>query len=447
MRGKDKFINIICAGLLLAAMVLALAIFYNHSARFDFTALKKFSLSLQSHNIVKGLKIDITAIAFYRSDKDMQAMKDVLDIYKFANPKFTYRFVDIQKEPDTAKLFKVTYPGMVVIKSRYGETLAGSCTEDSVTNGILKVLNKRAKILYCVFGHKEKDFENLGVQGLNLMSEELRREGYEVKKLNLLQTSRIPKDAAAVLIFGPEKDFLPQEVKQLESYFEEGGNICVLMDQEVLPNLEKFIKNYGLVVRNDIIIDPVSRAGSLSYVSPVVFDYSNHLISKDLKASSVFTTCRSLDVLEEKNHPGSQVLYIARSGNQSWGETDLDYLKRTKLAKKELAKDAFGPLYVAAVINYNTKGAGTAKMFVCGDVDFINNSNFYLLANRDLILNALAYLSEGENLVGTRAVREDFIPFVFEPNRRNFFIIVFLISIPLAVVLTGTIVYFRRFGI
>lgn len=452
MRYRDQLISVISVMVLLGIIIFILAIFSSHSYTLDLTSGKKFSLAPQSEKIMKNLKVKIIAKAFFRTPKDFQIMQDMLELYRGASPNFTYRFIDIQKEPNTAKLFKVTQPCTIVLRSEYGETLVSGVSEETLTNGVLKVSQKNAKALYFSTGHNEKSFDDLSVQGLNLFKGELEREGYSVNQINLMRTSRVPEDASVFLILGAEKDFLPQEIAQVKKYFISGGGVCILLEQEKLPRLEGFIKEYGLNIRNDMILDPFSKAQGSNYMSPIVVDYTNHPIVKDFRASTILPTCRSLDVLPYAESRKLLVIPVANTGKDSWGETDFGFLK-SGIAKKESGKDIMGPLCTAAVIEHtisDVKKTGVGKkshMFVCGDADFIRDSNFYSLGNRDFILNTIGYLSGEGELMAIRPKPADFMPFFLQQKQGNMLRWIFLIGLPLCVVITGVVVYFRRHGV
>ena len=76
-----------------------------YKVRVDLTRDNRYTLSDHTVKILKSLKEDIEAIAFYRSDeRTRQAMSDLLSEYSYHSPKFSFRFVDPDRDPiETAK--------------------------------------------------------------------------------------------------------------------------------------------------------------------------------------------------------------------------------------------------------------------------------------------------------------------------------------------------------
>ena len=171
-----------------------------------------------------------------------------------------------------------------------------------------------------------------------------------------------------------------------------------------------------------------------------------------------FPGARSLSPTPQRA-PGVDVIPVANSSKQSFGETDPQRVNFDK------GKDLPGPLTLMAVATrrpapandplYRTpqtgkpvsrpgKNAqappvpvtGRSRIAVVGDSDFATNSFFHIMGNGKLFLNTVSYLASKENLIGLEPRAHD-LPRVNLTNRQmkgTFFLSVILIPALLAVV-------------
>jgi hypothetical protein len=82
------------------------ALSVRHSKRFDLTETKRHSLSPQTLNLLKGLKTDVNAVGFFRSDQPGKRVAE--DLFKqyagYSNGKFTWKIVDPDRAGDEEPL-------------------------------------------------------------------------------------------------------------------------------------------------------------------------------------------------------------------------------------------------------------------------------------------------------------------------------------------------------
>jgi hypothetical protein len=184
-----------------------------------------------------------------------------------------------------------------------------------------------------------------------------------------------------------------------------------------------------------------------------VTDYNYHLIVQDLPLT-FFPGARSLSPTS-RPIPGTNVIAVANSSKQSYGQTDP---RRMRFDKNQ---DRPGPLTLMAVAIrrpasandavYRTPDGGNSdlsvsepavpvtgrsRIAVVGDSDFATNSFFHIMGNGKLFLNTVNYLASKENLIGLSPRSAD-VPRVNLTNRQmkgTFFLAVILIPALLAAV-------------
>src|SRR5690606_18183507 len=112
----------------------------------------------------------------------------------------------------------------------------------------------------------------------------LQSQNYDVKDLGLGQGlgSEIPNDATMVIVFGPSRAFLPEEISALERYVKKDGKLLLALDPEDKADLAPLaalvdLSLGGVVLANDKAPYHVRRRGNESDRSILVTNrFSSH---------------------------------------------------------------------------------------------------------------------------------------------------------------------------
>jgi ABC-type uncharacterized transport system involved in gliding motility auxiliary subunit len=436
------------------------AISAKHNYRWDFTTAKLNSLSDQTVKILKSLDRDVQAIAFYRKG-DERGISDVLDRYAYHSPHFKYEIVDPDRNPGKAKAYEIRDYGTIVLESGDKREKITDSSEQAITNAILKVIREGKKVVYFLTGHDEGNLNESGARGYSQVKKAITDRNYEVKELLLLREEKIPDDASLLIINGPKKDLLPKELDNLEEYIKRGGKLLVLIDPENAPGLVNFLTKYGFKIGNDVIVDRLSRVFGAEPTVPVVVEYEPHEITRDFHIACFFPWARSVGVLEQLPE-GVTAQSLAKTSPESWGETDIARLKQG-IASFDKDKDLKGPVSVAALatveIKEEPKKEGESKteeqkdqeskktkarIVVFGDSDFVSDSGFNLQGNGDLFMNTVSWLLEEENLIAIRPKQPQSQPILLNAVQGRVMFWVPVVLLPLAVLVTGIVVYVER---
>lgn len=216
--------------LVLAIVIFLEVISYNHSKQFDLTKDKRYTVSMESTNLMKSLTGELKAIAFFSKDDVKTKIGDLLEQYKYASGgKFEYRFVDLYLSPGEANTYTVTEDNTIVFI--YGDRqervvlsdndLIGS-GEQKLTNAILKVTSTEPKKVYFLTRHGERDISLETEEGFSRIRTRLESQNYMVKPLDLVSSPTVPDDSAALIIAAPQKDLFDDEITALADYLNGG---------------------------------------------------------------------------------------------------------------------------------------------------------------------------------------------------------------------------------
>lgn len=436
-------------------VVLALVIFVGalsarHHKRWDLSQGAKHTLAPQTLKVLAGLKSPVKAIAFFREGQaGKQEARETLDQYAYRNRLFTYRFVDPDQDPALAKRYQVRTYGAVVLVGKDKEERVKLPEEQALTNALIRLTRKGRKKVYFLSGHGERSLKGIGRNDYSSLQKAVEAQNYEVKTLLLATAQRVPADAAVVVIAGPTKPLLDKEKERLAAYLKSGGGLLIMLDPESQSVLGQWLKERGVIVGRDLVLDQASRLFGASPAWPLAVQYGNHEIVAPLEGVfCYFPLARSVR-LADKLPPGVTGVELVKSSPQSWAETDTESLAQG--AKFDKGRDVMGPVSLGATVKLPPAkaAAGAAqpapgRLVVFGDADFADNTHLNQAGNRDLALNSISYLAEEGDLVSIRPKQQASQPLLLQPYQAKVVFWIPVALLPLIFLVIGLAVVIRR---
>jgi ABC-type uncharacterized transport system involved in gliding motility auxiliary subunit len=447
--------------LVLAILVLANYFLSKHNYRIDFTASKVHSLSDQSVTVLKNLKTDVSLKCFFReTNYSRAAMENLLKIYAYHSPRIKYEFIDPDRNPGLVKRYGVTQDGTTILEAGDKESRTTGTTEEDVTNALIKVTRASNKVIYFLEGHGEEALDETGDDGYSDVKAELEKLGYEVKKQTLALANTFPKDCALLVVAGPQKDLLPEELDTIKKYIQSGGRVLFMIDPETVTGLTPFLTQYGFKLDNDVVVDTVSRLLGGDYFMPVVSEYEDHPITRKFGYATFFPFARSVEISE--THPeGETLTALAKTSPNSWAEREL----QEKQVKFNKDKDRQGPINLAAVATLKIQPEippapegrpgekaseapkpmeKEARLGVVGDSDFVKNRYYGLSGNGNFFLNIVNWLTEESDLISIQPKTQTPRTIQLTPAQGRLVFLVSVVILPLIILVLGLAVWFRR---
>ncbi len=331
-----------------------------YQTRIDFTESQRFTLSPRTAEVLKKLEKPVKLWIFDRGENPQYTQ--LIENYKLqGNGKFSIELVDPQKEPGKANEFGVKRLGEIHLESGdQREVIIGRrpelLTESKLTNSIEAIQGKKKSTVYFVQGHGERGLE-ANEEGFAEALKALENRNYMVEAINLASIPQIPEDADAVIIAGPEREFLEAEVTALRKYLDGGGSLFVMLDPNINPGLDSLFKEWGVLVDDRLAIDDPEN-GRLVGLDPwvvLVTNYGEHPITQDFtNGISLFPFARPI---ESETVDGIKESPLIWTSDQSWGETDL----RGQL-KFDEGRDRSGPLSLGVAFTRFTSAEKIEKV-------------------------------------------------------------------------------------
>jgi ABC-type uncharacterized transport system involved in gliding motility auxiliary subunit len=450
-RGADAVLSIL---LLAAILAVVQATSARHSYTFDLTRNQRHTLAPQTIALLDSLDRDVEVTGFFRQASVMRGGADeLLALYARRNPRFRYRLVDPDRQPELAHRLDAALDEMVV-QAGDVRRVVRNVSEESLTNALIGVTRSGPRAVYVVVGHGEKSIASTERDGYSAAAQGLEAQGYAVRTASLSGGARVPSDCDVLVIAGPRTDYFADEVAAIEAYLGSGGSALFLLDPRTdLPRLAALLGRYHLGLVDAVVLDEtVMDAGDRSFDATVakIRRYEVHPITRDFNFVTMFPRARPVIITSDTVAAGLDAGYLCITDDTSWGETDMTSFAAGRATRD--GTDVAGPMPIAAVASRTplvaeaegVRPGRTSRVVLVGDSDFANNVLYGVLGNSDFLLNTVAFLSEDENLIRIRPrrlVRESV--FITERQGRLVFIVC-MVLLPLTPVVAGAVVVARR---
>ena len=239
-----------------------------------------------------------------------------------------------------------------------------------------------------------------------------------------------------LIIAGPTADYLKPEVDAIRTYLRKGGKALFLLDPPVgesartTPTLEALLKEWGITLGHDVVID-VSGMGQLLGTDasvPVVASYPQHPVTENFELLTAFPLAQSVSGEAGVELGTANTQNVINTSDRSWSESDLKSLasggkvsldeKRRRSPRTDhdrvVAVDGCArrsrPAADAATAGKPAEGEKPAdgakpppktqmRIMVVGDSDFATNAAAGIQGNADLFVNMNNWLTQQEDLI------------------------------------------------
>lgn len=460
---------------LLLALAVTLMINYlsfRHYYRADWSRTQLYRLSSKTTGLLESLDKPIAVTVFFQPGNVLyEDIHNLLREYQFHCSRLNIQWVDpdrdISQTEELATKYQVTEPNVVVFdcdgRSKYVredeiadidkasgiDRIKAFKGEQAFSSAIQGVVQKTVPVVYFLTGHGERDITNFDRRtGFSGAAQLIERDNITVKPLLLSTEKQIPPDCAALVIAGASQSMSTAEADIISTWLRRSGRLMVLTDAGQTSGLEKMLQEWGVLLRNDVVIDPDrTLTGREVFVSA----YNRHPITAKLgTTAAIFHMPRSVrpdyTLLKSTSADRPQVTPLALSFKNSWAEAQPDQVPAKYDAGTD---DQSGPVSMAVAVE---KGDPTgllnmqirpSRLVVFGDSGFVSNSG--LTGGDDsLFMSALNWLIDREQLmaIAPKVIDDTRLKLTREDFRVLLWSTVGII--PALAALLGTALWFRR---
>lgn len=376
-----------------------------YPVKWDWTEAGLHSLATATADLLEQIPADrpVEIFGFFTSGSEQPATQ-LLDRYSYQSDRVSYRIHDPNRRPDLAERFEVRQDGILLVcggpcASARGTVKVFEATEQELTRAIRSVISEQKKV-YFLSGHGEAGLDDESASGLSVIKDAMEAENLIVEGLLLAAQEAVPQDADAVVLAGATHSLFGRELEALDRYLRAGGSLAVLSDPIVVTQLEERVHDWGIELGADIVVDQTIDlfTGPRIGVSPLVSDYDpDHPITKDMSGAVIqLQLARSLQAVE-----GVETVELARTGEASWAETDLEMFSNQNQVGLDPAEDRGGPVAVAMARSFPSEEEGRreGRLVVVGDGDFTRNRHIAKGYNADFFINITSWLVGEEEFI------------------------------------------------
>ena len=465
---------------------------------FDLTAERLNSLAPQSKDILKSFEKEVVLRVFYNGEKmsdkarvDKANLKENLSLYKKESGKVKVRFVNAYKDNDLAQkylsgLADKNQKEIFVFAEFDGRWVRVDepWTEESITSALIKVKKREKKEIYFIIGHGERDLRDGGLEGLKIFERYLKDSGFILKEWSFIQDGAPETLPALVLVIGPRRPFISEELDWLKNYLKErGGRVFFALDPGERHNLAPFLREeFDIDFQNNFIVSQVGYFYGGAAKTPGVYFDGAHSITRRFQTGKDAALFDKASVVEplEKEDTRYEVHRLLRSHQNSFTTPKLtDKIKVRDAKSRSMAVEVTekAPPEEAETeggedphAHHSEKalqsGGGESgsegkeassdlkeksgkdktprfRLAVFGDSDFLSNKHFYQGVNRDLALNVAVSLLDEEELVTIRPRSPAQTEITLTRNHRIGLVTFFLI-IPLSLICASLVLWHQR---
>lgn len=397
---------------------------YRHYHRVDWSSKQFYTLSEKTIGLLDSLESPINVTVFFQPGNILyNEIHDLLREYQFHSNKLKIQWVDPDRDlalmEEMALKYKVTELNVVVFEQNGKEdhVRADEIAQTDASSGIERILAFRGEqafsssiqsvtqsekpVIYFLTGHGERDIDSFDQRkGYSNIRQIIERDNTDVRKLELSVKKQIPEDCDVLIVAGASQSMSETEADIIGSWVRRSGRLMVLADATQTTGLETLLRDWGVRLRNDIVLDP-SRTitGREVFISA----YTTHPITEKLSTTAaIFSLPRSIEPdTQDKSADRPQVSSLALSSDSSWSESQIELSP----AKYDAGTDDFkGPVSLAVAVE---KGASAglldmqirpARLVVFGDSSFVANGGL-TGGDTSLFMSSLNWLLDREQLM------------------------------------------------
>ena len=408
--------------------------------QWDLTQGKRNTLSAAAADVLKQLKGPISVTAYATAqDTEGDVRKTVqtfLSPFQRAKPDLKVAFIDPREQPQKAREAGVRMNGELVVEYNGRSEHLTSLTEQELANLLLRLARSSERQVMYLDGHGEAKLDGRANHDLGDFGNQLSVKGFKTAPLNLAQAPDVPDNLSVLVIAGPSVDVLPGEAARIRRWVEKGGNLLWLVNNDSIRGLQPLVGELGLSLTAGTVVDPRAAGLNLPATFSLATAYGQHSITENSSLTSVFPYARRIAAAEGSTWRFTPLVEVAQGG---WLETD--GINDDVAFNKD--RDVRGPVVIAAALERDV-GERKQRVVVVGTAQFLANQYAGLLGNLELGINMVNWLAGDESLITIQPrSRQDL---TLEMSRAGLSLVGFgfLIVLPLAFLLTGGAIWWRR---
>ena len=416
------------------ALIFAFSVQYvatERDRKADFSYFRVAKAGEATQKLVASFDEPLEVYLFFPPASDAaEAVAGYFDELAASSPMLKVTRLDHAVEPVKAKELGVSGNGTVLIKKggRKESLFIGTEVEKSrtqlrgldaeVQKRLLQVAKSR-RTVYLTGGHGERSQDPTGGMDqratIEILYKTLQDQNFDVRTLTTAEGlgNDIPKDAAALFILGPQREFSAPEAASVVEYAKRGGRLFIALDPENGLAFDELVGPLGLSFKAQNIaqergtanLHPPPGPGDRYNIGTRTF--SSHPVVTYLGRSNVPVLMLGAGGLEElPKHPADlSIDFAVRSMPDSWNDASGNFEFDQAMGE---TKKAWGVVAAIERRAPSAKNEEAMRALVLSDSDAIADLVLgQLQGNQYLVIDGFKWLLGDEQLSGTTSTEID----------------------------------------
>lgn len=399
-----------------------LAVMKNYN--FDLSSIGKFSFSTTSRQILKEVKNEITVTAFFPRPLEGDGRDDglalsyirpeveiYLDQLKNSNPNFKTSFVNAEVEKELMGDFSNVSNGMILLRSlkKSSDSSGNPYNEERVivqskkdledlekklVQSVLNLSTSRKKVYFTVSNgeHYGANFTSIHDELITKFTSILSFYNYSINELGFKEgwPEKVPDDADAVFIIGPNIKFNESATNSILSYIEKKGKLFITIDPKSEENFDWLVNKAGINLKKESIRQVEGRQEIIAN------KFQSHPIEELIfqKEKGVYFLANAY--FETK--PTENQTLISANLLESGFDSYLDLNKNSKLDKEEKQNSYPLVIVLSSKISEENKNSLTpespSRIIISSGTSWVTNRYIAYNLNSILAMNSINWLNQ-----------------------------------------------------
>ncbi|MBR1422246.1 MAG: Gldg family protein [Ruminococcus sp.] len=488
--------------------VVTTMIFDRYPISIDLTQNKIYSVTDKTEKYVKSIDTDVLVTVF--ADEETfegynsytKQASELLKNYSKLNHHITYRFVDIDSNPEITKDYETTPSqfeiyfetsadadgkeikrvksvGMVdlvkfndeflsqmsesgysidMLTEQYGDLnvlyyyggyVESSNAEQAFTSALMTVTDPNPVYVTMITGSNE-------LTALTYFQSLLEANGYDVNSIDITSQD-IPEETDVIVIPAPRADYTPEDVQKLSDFLNNGGDLGKQMiyvasyGQEETPNLDEFLAEYGISVGEGVICE---KDAARYYNEPctTLVDTVSENFTQDVQSDApkiMSTLCRPVNVLFDEQGMNVCEAYLTSTSSAYTAQISVSTMTGEIAVGDALAKGAQNYAVMGSKAKFTDDNDTVySNVLVLGSEALL--SDYYLQFNRyqnsEYFVSVLNGMTGKTTIDGLTIQPKSITGNAFDINesQKSRLKWTFCLIIPVCVLVVGIVVWVRR---
>ena len=424
-KNKNLINQLISAALVLAVIVMLGWLSVRYNFKQDWTYNQRNTLSQASQTQLATMPEPVRFFAFtYPGSPERATVQYFIDQYSRFKKDVVLEFVDPSSQPQKVKDYGVSFAGEVIVEYQGRRETLRALSEQNITGALQRLSYSGEKWIVFLEGHGERATLEAQDQGsYTRFAQVLKEKGLTVQPLSLIKTPSIPDNTAVLVIANPRSALLDGEIKLIDDYVKNGGNLLWLADPDQPPGLQAVADTLGITWQNGYAVFPEYEL--LGTGHPGIFvalDYPPGPVTQGVDQVTMFPLVRSLTATADSGWNAQPML---NSNPEAWLETQP--IGDGGVSLDSAAGDIAGPLTIGMSLTREIPDADAPakaaegespvaqkttqqRVVLVGDADFLSDMYSVSLQNifgaqfATKINDNLSFVVNAvENLIGSRS--------------------------------------------